>query len=718
MANFGDLIARGVAASRPAAGTPGRLYFSTDTETLERDNGASWDSIDGTGSTAPDHDHTGTGDGGKLTAPKFDGYLELEQQGSDPAAPGGSSNILRIYAKDKGGTTTLYYITEGGTIYELPTLDGGGGGGSGAPADLPYVTIGSQAALSAEVPFSGLIGYGTSGSLPSAGTGGRLYFETNNQTLRRDNGSSWDTVYDWGAATWKPPVRVATTANITLSGTQTIDGVSIAAGQRVLVKDQSTASQNGIYDVAAGSWSRSFDADTGGDLVGAVIYVADGSTNANTVWGSTTGVSISLGSTPISFARVGATPTLDAVPAPTADVSLNSHKITSLATPTTSTDAATKGYVDGLTGAPADAHYVTTQAESGLSAESTLASVIGYGASGSRPAAGTAGRLYYNTSTSTLQRDNGTTWDDVEGAGSSGITVREIDGSPTNTFTTIEVTNGKLTDQGSGVARLDLSGTASGAPSSATYWTEDADGTLSAEVVVGTTGITKAAFGSRQASAKAGRLYFPTDGYSVQRDNGSSWDAWGPSFPLVKPPSAASWTWVNQGSATLTDDRDALVLAGPAQTGNNVRAVVVSAPSAPYTVTALIALTMPRVNSNGAGLIFRESSSGKFAVCSLTADGGASILPVVLSGKYTNATTYSANYTTLATYMMGPYLWLRIADNNTNRVCSWSADGRNWIAFHTVGRTDFLTADQVGIYIEAANATYCPIFNLLSWSVA
>jgi len=49
----------------------------------------------------------------------------------------------------------------------------------------------------------------------------------------------------------KDSVRAATTANITLSGAQTIDGVSVVAGDRVLVKDQSTASQNGIYVAAA-----------------------------------------------------------------------------------------------------------------------------------------------------------------------------------------------------------------------------------------------------------------------------------------------------------------------------------------------------------------------------------------------------------------------------------------------------------------------------------
>ena len=60
----------------------------------------------------------------------------------------------------------------------------------------------------------------------------------------------------------KAPVKAATTANITLSGAQTIDGVSIVAGNRVLVKDQTAPEQNGIYVAASGAWSRAADMDS------------------------------------------------------------------------------------------------------------------------------------------------------------------------------------------------------------------------------------------------------------------------------------------------------------------------------------------------------------------------------------------------------------------------------------------------------------------------
>ena len=74
---------------------------------------------------------------------------------------------------------------------------------------------------------------------------------------------------------WKQPVRTATTANITLTGAQTVDGVPVVAGDRVLVKDQGTAANNGIYIVGT-PWTRSPDADTWDELVSAMVFVESG----------------------------------------------------------------------------------------------------------------------------------------------------------------------------------------------------------------------------------------------------------------------------------------------------------------------------------------------------------------------------------------------------------------------------------------------------------
>lgn len=101
----------------------------------------------------------------------------------------------------------------------------------------------------------------------------------------------------------KDSVKVATTANLAaLSGLLTVDGVVLVAGDRVLVKDQTTASQNGIYVVAAGAWARAADANTSAEVTpGMTVPVEQGTTLADTIWELTTNATIVLGTTSLTF---------------------------------------------------------------------------------------------------------------------------------------------------------------------------------------------------------------------------------------------------------------------------------------------------------------------------------------------------------------------------------------------------------------------------------
>jgi hypothetical protein len=101
----------------------------------------------------------------------------------------------------------------------------------------------------------------------------------------------------------KASVIAATTANITLSAPQTIDGIAVIAGDRVLVKNQSTASQNGIYVVAAGAWTRATDADAWAELPGAFVFVERGTVNADCGFVCTVDAGGTIGSTNVTFAQ-------------------------------------------------------------------------------------------------------------------------------------------------------------------------------------------------------------------------------------------------------------------------------------------------------------------------------------------------------------------------------------------------------------------------------
>jgi hypothetical protein len=101
-------------------------------------------------------------------------------------------------------------------------------------------------------------------------------------------------------------VRAIALSNITLSAPQTIDGVSVIAGDRVLVTAQSTGAQNGIYVVAAGAWTRATDANADAEFpAGKQVFVNEGSAYGNTVWAITNDTAITVGTTTISFTQVG-----------------------------------------------------------------------------------------------------------------------------------------------------------------------------------------------------------------------------------------------------------------------------------------------------------------------------------------------------------------------------------------------------------------------------
>ncbi len=101
----------------------------------------------------------------------------------------------------------------------------------------------------------------------------------------------------------KAPVRVATTGSgITLSGLQTIDGVALAAGDRVLVKDQTDATTNGIYNAQTSTWTRTIDANNNSQFAqGLMVAVAGGAVNANGLFRLTTANPITLGTSALTW---------------------------------------------------------------------------------------------------------------------------------------------------------------------------------------------------------------------------------------------------------------------------------------------------------------------------------------------------------------------------------------------------------------------------------
>jgi hypothetical protein len=107
---------------------------------------------------------------------------------------------------------------------------------------------------------------------------------------------------------WKPSARAASTANISsLSGLLTVDGIVLIASDRVLVKNQSNAPDNGIYVAASGAWSRAVDAAAWNSLVSAVVTVDEGTTNHDTTWECGADRGGTLGATAVNWSTFSGT---------------------------------------------------------------------------------------------------------------------------------------------------------------------------------------------------------------------------------------------------------------------------------------------------------------------------------------------------------------------------------------------------------------------------
>jgi hypothetical protein len=196
---------------------------------------------------------------------------------------------LRAFIVVKQATTALNsatdaYFQSGGMF---GTASAGGGASSGTPGGSTGAIQYNNAGVLGGATVNGLVkSDGT--NAPSAAVADTDYASAPTATLSYSRDVT---------------VRAATTANITLSGTQTVDGVALVAGDYCLVKNQSTASQNGVYVVAAGAWTRAPEFDSTVEFDKRDIFVTAGTTQISTWWMSAT-KNVTVGTTSVTFAQI------------------------------------------------------------------------------------------------------------------------------------------------------------------------------------------------------------------------------------------------------------------------------------------------------------------------------------------------------------------------------------------------------------------------------
>lgn len=162
--------------------------------------------------------------------------------------------------------------------------------------DTELTALASTTSAADKLPY--YTGSGTAGTTDLTSFARTLLDDADAATARATLGVPSEGVYR--------TVRVATTANGTLSTAyengDTIDGVTLATNDEILIKNQTTQTENGLYRVnASGSPTRLANADSDAELRGVLVAVREGSTNRRTLWWNTNNSAITIGSTNVTF---------------------------------------------------------------------------------------------------------------------------------------------------------------------------------------------------------------------------------------------------------------------------------------------------------------------------------------------------------------------------------------------------------------------------------
>lgn len=321
------------AAVQSLAGAPGtpvkfQLYGNTGDNTLYWWDGAQWIAA-------------------KAAAGATPAATVTTQAVGDAGVVGVSTNFAREDHKhgreafaNPTATTTFGLSAVNGSAATLARSDHTHGTPTHDSAAHSAVTLNSLAAPTADRTMGGfkITGLGAPSAATDAATMGYV-----------DNVAA--------GLSWKEAVRIATTANITQSSLAAIDGVTPANGDRILCKDQTTQSQNGIWVAASGAWARASDADAAGELEGTAVFVMEGTTNGDSAWVCTSNPPITVGSTAIVFQQFAGGGTVTAGAGMTQ--SGNTLNVIGDATITVTADQVAHAAITGDVGVPAVSNTAT-----------------------------------------------------------------------------------------------------------------------------------------------------------------------------------------------------------------------------------------------------------------------------------------------------------------------------------------------------------------------
>lgn len=204
----------------------------------------------------------------------------------------------------------------------------------------------------------------------------------------------------------------------------------------------------------------------------------------------------------------------------------------------------------------------------------------------------------------------------------------------------------------------------------------------------GTSPVGYGTYASMPAAGTAGRLYTPSDGFSQWVDDGTNYRPLLAGIVGTKPPLVATFTARGAGTPNFADDKGALVWNVASNgTADSLKLLEVSAPATPWTLTVYMGYAMTGA-VNMAGIYVADNTT---KVRILTPEG--SNFKVYNFTSLTVGTGSAASVSAIATVP----IWLRIVDDGTNRIFSYSYDNNHYTTVLSEGRTSVFTATKVGL---------------------